>query len=89
VGDVDTNGNESANTHLANRAGPPSTLRKIFIGKDGLRAGWSLLIFSVLFAFRRDSMGFRALAEIYLALSFTELHAARYCAANGLPRTPE
>ncbi len=24
---------------------PPSTARKIFIGKDGLRAGWSLLIF--------------------------------------------
>jgi uncharacterized protein len=29
---------------------PPSTLRKIFIGKDGLRAGWSLLIFLALFA---------------------------------------
>ncbi len=28
---------------------PPSTLRKIFIGKDGLRAGWSLLVFSALF----------------------------------------
>jgi membrane protease YdiL (CAAX protease family) len=28
----------------------PSTLRKIFIGKDGLRAGWSLLIFIALFA---------------------------------------
>jgi hypothetical protein len=27
-----------------------STLRKIFIGKDGLRAGWSLLIFIALFA---------------------------------------
>lgn len=29
---------------------PTSTLRKIFIGKDGLRAGWSLLIFIALFA---------------------------------------
>jgi hypothetical protein len=29
---------------------PPSTLRKIFIGKDGLRAGWSLLIFIVILA---------------------------------------
>jgi uncharacterized protein len=29
---------------------PPSTLRKIFIGKDGIRAGWSLLIFIALFA---------------------------------------
>ena len=29
---------------------PPSTLRKIFIGKDGLRAGWGLLIFIALFA---------------------------------------
>ena len=29
---------------------PPSTLRKIFIGEDGLRAGWSLLIFIALFA---------------------------------------
>ena len=29
---------------------PPSTLRKVFIGKDGLRAGWSLLIFIVLVA---------------------------------------
>jgi len=28
----------------------PSALRKIFIGKDGLRAGWSLLIFMALFA---------------------------------------
>jgi hypothetical protein len=27
---------------------PPSALRKIFIGKDGLRAGWSLLIFIAL-----------------------------------------
>lgn len=29
----------------ASSSNPPSTLRKIFIGKDGLRAGWSLLIF--------------------------------------------
>ncbi|HXR18295.1 MAG TPA: type II CAAX endopeptidase family protein [Terriglobales bacterium] len=28
----------------------PSTLHKIFIGKDGLRAGWSLLIFISIFA---------------------------------------
>ena len=28
----------------------PSTMRKIFIGKDGLRAGWSLLIFIALLA---------------------------------------
>jgi membrane protease YdiL (CAAX protease family) len=28
----------------------PSTLRKIFIGRDGLRAGWSLLIFVAIFA---------------------------------------
>jgi uncharacterized protein len=28
----------------------PSTLRKIFMGKDGLRAGWSLLIFIALMA---------------------------------------
>jgi len=28
----------------------PSTLNKIFIGKDGLRAGWSLLIFVAIFA---------------------------------------
>jgi uncharacterized protein len=28
----------------------PSTLRKIFVGKDGLRAGWSLLIFIAIFA---------------------------------------
>ena len=28
----------------------PSALRKIFIGKDGLRAGWSLLIFIAIFA---------------------------------------
>ena len=27
---------------------PPSALRKTFIGKDGLRAGWSLLIFLIL-----------------------------------------
>jgi uncharacterized protein len=31
-------------------ATPPSALRKIFIGNDGLRAGWSLLIFSALIA---------------------------------------
>ncbi len=29
-------------------AGPPSTLRKIFLGADGLRAGWGLLIFAVI-----------------------------------------
>jgi membrane protease YdiL (CAAX protease family) len=29
---------------------PPSGLHKVFIGKDGLRAGWSLLIFIALFA---------------------------------------
>jgi uncharacterized protein len=29
---------------------PPSTLRKIFIGQDGLRAGWSLLIFIAMVA---------------------------------------
>ena len=29
---------------------PPSALHKIFIGKDGLRAGWSLLIFIALLA---------------------------------------
>jgi CAAX protease family protein len=28
----------------------PSKIRKIFIGKDGLRAGWSLLIFIAIFA---------------------------------------
>src|SRR5579863_3003811 len=28
----------------------PSTLHQIFVGKDGLRAGWSLLIFVALFA---------------------------------------
>jgi membrane protease YdiL (CAAX protease family) len=28
----------------------PSALRKVFIGKDGLRAGWSLLIFIAIFA---------------------------------------
>jgi hypothetical protein len=28
----------------------PSTLRNIFVGKDGLRAGWSLLIFIALIA---------------------------------------
>ncbi len=28
----------------------PSTLRKIFIGKDGIRAGWSLIIFILIFA---------------------------------------
>jgi membrane protease YdiL (CAAX protease family) len=28
----------------------PSTFRKVFIGKDGLRAGWSLLIFIAIFA---------------------------------------
>jgi len=28
----------------------PSTLRNIFIGKDGLRAGWGLLVFVALFA---------------------------------------
>jgi hypothetical protein len=28
----------------------PSTLLKMFIGKDGLRVGWGLLIFIALFA---------------------------------------
>ena len=30
---------------------PPSGFEKVFIGKDGLRAGWSLLIFIALFTF--------------------------------------
>jgi membrane protease YdiL (CAAX protease family) len=29
---------------------PPSTLRRLFLGEDGLRAGWSLLLFIALFA---------------------------------------
>jgi membrane protease YdiL (CAAX protease family) len=29
---------------------PPSKLRRVFIGSDGLRAGWSILIFIALFA---------------------------------------
>ena len=29
---------------------PPTTLHKIFFGEDGLRAGWSLLIFVAIFA---------------------------------------
>ncbi len=36
-----------AETVLPNQ---PSTARKIFFGKDGLRAGWSLLIFIAIFA---------------------------------------
>jgi len=32
------------------QAQPPSTLRKIFWGRDGLRAGWGLLIFIAIFA---------------------------------------
>ena len=31
------------------RPTPPSTVEQIFLGKDGLRAGWSLLIFAALF----------------------------------------
>jgi uncharacterized protein len=29
---------------------PPSTLHNIFLGSDGLRAGWSILVFAALFA---------------------------------------
>ena len=35
-----------------------STLHKIFIGKDGLRAGWSLLIFIAIFAAIAYSVNF-------------------------------
>ena len=35
---------------VTNEAPPPSGLHKIFIGKDGLRAGWSILIFIALMA---------------------------------------
>ena len=44
--------NPDTATTLAEPAPPakPSTLRKIFIGKDGLRAGWSLLIFFAILA---------------------------------------
>lgn len=40
------------------RPAPTSTLQKLFIGKDGLRAGWSLLIF----------FGFFALLILYLVV---------------------
>jgi membrane protease YdiL (CAAX protease family) len=41
----------AADTTLSTSAPtPPSPLRTIFIGADGLRAGWSLLIFIALFA---------------------------------------
>jgi hypothetical protein len=33
---------------------PPSAARRIFIGKDGLRAGWSLLIFIAMFAAKQE-----------------------------------
>jgi membrane protease YdiL (CAAX protease family) len=36
----------------------PSALRKIFIGKEGLRAGWSLLIFILIFAALAFSVNF-------------------------------
>jgi uncharacterized protein len=44
--------NPDAAVTLAEPVPPPapSTLRKIFIGKDGLRAGWSLLIFIAILA---------------------------------------
>jgi membrane protease YdiL (CAAX protease family) len=51
---TDLSGNEPLNTQTAppNQAqfasGRPSALQKIFIGVDGLRAGWSLSIFIVL-----------------------------------------
>jgi membrane protease YdiL (CAAX protease family) len=43
-------GNQPLATLTATEPTPPSTLHKIFIGPDGLRAGWGLLIFIALFA---------------------------------------
>ena len=44
--------NPDASVMLAEPVPPaqPSTLRKIFIGRDGIRAGWSALIFFLIFA---------------------------------------
>jgi uncharacterized protein len=47
----DSSPNQDAKLATSETVPPrPSTVRKIFIGKDGLRAGWSLLIFVGLFA---------------------------------------
>lgn len=54
--DPETNGQPLYDNHGATLIpadpipAPPSTLRKIFMGKDGIRAGWSLLIFIALLA---------------------------------------
>ena len=45
MSDVPTPPGETAAPASALPSPQPSTLRNIFIGKDGLRAGWSLLIF--------------------------------------------
>lgn len=49
--DTDTNEQSVPIDIALNTPSPaPSTLHKVFIGKDGLRAGWSLLIFIALLA---------------------------------------
>jgi membrane protease YdiL (CAAX protease family) len=59
----------------------PSTLRKIFIGKDGLRAGWSLLIFIAFLA--ALLFGVRLLAHKLLPPSPTTAQTA-----SELPPSP-
>ena len=55
-------GNEQPESSPPAQSVPPqvSTLRKIFIGPDGLRAGWSLLIFVLIAGFLLRAVGFIA-----------------------------
>ena len=48
--EVHVDGQLQPDRTLIQPAPPPSTLRKIFVGRDGLRSGWGLLIFIALFA---------------------------------------
>jgi hypothetical protein len=66
----------------------PSTLHKIFIGKDGLRAGWSLLIFTALCAaiiFCVSAIGHKLhLAAPKAAKTVSEISATRLFSAESI-----
>jgi hypothetical protein len=56
---IEPNEDPTPNTHLeAPTPAQPSTLRRIFFGADGLRAGWSILIFIILFAAILKGVGY-------------------------------
>ncbi len=66
----------------------PSTLRKVFVGKDGLRAGWGLLIFILLFAalaFCANRISHRIHPAAANSKPSSEMSPVSTCIGEGIP----